>query len=90
VLLGIPERTVRDKWREWGLPPTGQEAFRWKNSRPNTKRGISIAAGTTVENVITRLTQMQAEHPGAQVRRGKRGAWEIWAPPVADRATCDD
>jgi excisionase family DNA binding protein len=31
AILGIPERTVRDKWREWGLPAyrIGRH-LRWK------------------------------------------------------------
>ena len=30
-ILGVPERTVRDKWREWGLPAyrIGKH-LRWK------------------------------------------------------------
>ena len=36
-----------------------------------------IAAGSSVEDVIAQLTQVQAGHPGAQVRRGKRNSWEI-------------
>ena len=26
AILAIPERTVRDRWKEWGLPATGSES----------------------------------------------------------------
>jgi len=38
-----------------------------------------IAAGSSVDDVIAELTRVQAEHPGAQVERGKRDSWEIWS-----------
>lgn len=38
-----------------------------------------ITAGSSVEDVIARLTEVQADHPGAQVRRGKRNSWEVWS-----------
>jgi len=42
-----------------------------------------IADGSPVEDLIARLTQIQAVHPGAQVRRGRKGSWEIWPVPPA-------
>jgi hypothetical protein len=45
-----------------------------------------IAAGTSVEDLISRLTQIQAGHPGAQIRRGKKHSWEIW-PATAGHTT---
>jgi hypothetical protein len=45
-----------------------------------------IAAGTTVEDLLARLTRIQADHPGAQVRRGKKGSWEIWPATAAQAA----
>jgi hypothetical protein len=45
-----------------------------------------IAAGSSVEDVIAQLTQAQAEHPGFEVRRGKRNSWEIWSA-TADGTT---
>lgn len=38
-----------------------------------------IAAGSSVDDVIAELTRVQAEHPGAQVQRGKRDSWQIWS-----------
>jgi excisionase family DNA binding protein len=32
AILAVPERTVRDKWREWGLPAyrIGRKHLRWR------------------------------------------------------------
>lgn len=43
-----------------------------------------IPSGASVEETIARLTAVQAEHPGAEVRRGKRNGWEIWAAPTPE------
>lgn len=37
-----------------------------------------LKSGTPIEEVIARLTQLNAEHPGAEVRRGNANRWEIW------------
>ncbi len=37
-----------------------------------------IAEGSPVEDLIARLAQIQAVHPGAQVRHGRKDSWEIW------------
>jgi hypothetical protein len=42
-----------------------------------------IDLGKSVEEAIAQLTAVQAEHPGAQVRRGKRNCWEIWSAPTS-------
>jgi hypothetical protein len=49
-----------------------------------------IAAGSPIEDVIARLTQVQADHPGARVRRGKRDSWEIWPATAANQTTSDN
>lgn len=41
-----------------------------------------IPSGASVEETNARLTAVQAEHPKAQVRRGKGNCWEIWATPA--------
>jgi len=46
-----------------------------------------IAAGSPIVDVIARLTQVQAENPGAQVRRGKKDSWEIWTAPAEGRSS---
>jgi hypothetical protein len=39
-----------------------------------------IPGGLPIEDIITRLTAIHADHPGATVRRGRRNQWEIWPP----------
>jgi hypothetical protein len=39
-----------------------------------------IAAAAPIEDVIAKLTAIQADHPGAQLRQGKRNRLEIWPP----------
>jgi hypothetical protein len=42
-----------------------------------------IAVGLPIEDLFAKLTAIQADHPGAQIRQGKRGRWEIWPPEPA-------
>ena len=44
-----------------------------------------IAAGAPIEDIIAKLTAIQADHPGAQIRQGKRNRLEIW-PPITHPA----
>ncbi len=37
-----------------------------------------LKSGSPIEEVIAKLTQLSAEHPGAEVRRGNANQWEIW------------
>jgi hypothetical protein len=39
-----------------------------------------ITVDGQIEDVTARLAAIQADHPGAQIRRGKRNRWEIWPP----------
>jgi hypothetical protein len=43
-----------------------------------------IANGSSVEDVMTQLAQVQADHPGSQARAGEQGSWEIWSAPDTD------
>jgi hypothetical protein len=45
-----------------------------------------IPGDLPIEDVVARPTELQAVHPGAQVRRGSRNRWEIW-PPSPGRGT---
>lgn len=40
-----------------------------------------LAPGAPIEEVIARLTAIQAGHPGAEVRQGRGHCWEIWPAP---------
>lgn len=37
-----------------------------------------IPGGLPIEDVITRLTAIHADHPGATIQRGRRNHWEVW------------
>jgi hypothetical protein len=39
-----------------------------------------IDSDLPIEEVVVRLNAVQADHPGAQVRRGSGNRWEIWPP----------
>lgn len=43
-----------------------------------------LKSRTPIEEVITELTRISAEHPGAEVRRGNANRWEIWPPATLD------
>ncbi|MGV9832943.1 hypothetical protein ACWDUL_01880 [Nocardia niigatensis] len=47
---------------------------------PRPKPLAIIPSGLPISEVMERLTQLQAEHPDAEVRRGARNKWEIWPP----------
>jgi hypothetical protein len=74
-------------WREWV-----EEARRQILALASHKREPPVAvrmpiavidSGLPIEEVITRLNAVQADHPGAQVRRGSENSWEIWPPDEA-------
>lgn len=44
-----------------------------------------LKSGTPIEEVIARLTELSAQHPGAEVRRGNANRWEIWPATSAKR-----
>jgi hypothetical protein len=47
---------------------------------PPPARPIAVLApGIGIEEVITQLADIQAAHPGAQVRKGRGHRWEIWS-----------
>jgi hypothetical protein len=47
---------------------------------PRPERIAVFDAGTPVADVISRLAAIQADHPEAEMRSGKRGTFEIWVP----------
>jgi hypothetical protein len=62
---------------------------------PRPERIAVFDAGTPVADIISRLTAIQAKHPEAEMRSGKRGTFEIWAVPepppswLRSRCPCD-
>jgi hypothetical protein len=74
-------------WREW-LEDAHQQllAIASLKGKPPVaaRRPIAmIDSGLPVEEVIARLSALQVDHPGAQVRRGTGNSWEIWPPDEA-------
>ena len=54
---------------------------------PTTPKAEPIAvinADGPIEEVTAKLAAIQAEHPGARIRRGKRNRWEIWPSEQPD------
>jgi len=49
-----------------------------------------IAAGVPIEDIMAKLAAIQAGHPGAQIRQGRRNCWEIRRPSShpADGGRC--
>lgn len=45
---------------------------------------LAVIPSASVEETIARLTAVQAEHPGAQIRPGKQNCWEIWLDPTPE------
>ena len=49
---------------------------------PGPRRLEVITPGSSIEETIARLTAVQARHPGAQLRTGRRNSLEIWSAPL--------
>lgn len=49
-------------------------------AQPKPQPQAVIPSDLPIEEVITRLSAIQASRPGATVRRGSRNRWEIWPP----------
>ncbi|WP_016693552.1 hypothetical protein [Rhodococcus rhodochrous] len=73
-------RGIREQMEQWATlrrestPPPAP-------ATPKPAPLAVIPSQTPVSDVIERLSRIQAQHPDAQVRRGPRNSWEIWAPP---------
>jgi len=49
---------------------------------PPTPQPIAtLKSGLPIGDVIARLTELQAQYPDAEVRRGRANRWEIWPGP---------
>jgi hypothetical protein len=49
------------------------------SKEPKPKPLAVFPGGLPIAEVITRLTELQVEHPDAVVKRGRANGWEIWA-----------
>ena len=69
-----PNYEVREMFRKKAQGPE-QAAV-----RPVPPQPIAVVpSGLPLGDVVTRLTELQAQHPDAEVRRGKGSSWELWA-----------
>jgi hypothetical protein len=68
-LQKVREMPLASATKQSGPPPS-----------PEPQPLTVIPGGLPIEEVITRLTAIQADHPGATVRRGRRNQWEVWPP----------
>jgi hypothetical protein len=59
-------------------PPVRHVIRKVEPPAPEPRPIAVIAAGAPTEDVIAKLTAIQADHPGAQLRQGKRNRLEIW------------
>lgn len=53
--------------------------------QPSPKPITVLPSSLSIGEVIARLTELQAEHPDAEVRRGRANRWEIWPQPQASQ-----
>lgn len=67
---------VREAWHQaLQGPPTAPP--------PPPPQPIAVLTpGAPIEDVIAQLTDIQADHPGAQIRQGRGHRWEIWPAPT--------
>jgi hypothetical protein len=45
---------------------------------PKPQPLATLPSGLSIANVIAKLTELQAVHPDAVVKRGRANRWEIW------------
>jgi hypothetical protein len=48
--------------------------------KPKPKPVAVIPSKLPIEEVLSRLAELQTQHPGAIVRRGNANRWELWPP----------
>jgi hypothetical protein len=39
-----------------------------------------VPSGLPIAEVVAKLTELQQQFPGAEVRRGRANRWELWNP----------
>jgi len=48
-------------------------------TRPEPWRVAVIPSSLPIADVTSRLTELQAQYPDAEVRRGRGNSWELWS-----------
>lgn len=75
-----------DQWRAM-LPPLLRKVFAPQRSKPKKEpqpKPLAVIAPGPISEVMARLADAQAQHPTAQVRRGRGAGWELWPPKAED------
>ena len=75
-------------WPGWAarIAKTREMILRFTASTPTPPAAAKpqplavIPSGLPIADVVARLTQLQAEFPDGQVKRGRANRWEIWPP----------
>lgn len=67
------------------LPPSLQQIFGLADMKPTPRREdppapkpLAVIKPGPIADVMGQLAEAQQAHPDAEVRRGKRGTWELW------------
>jgi hypothetical protein len=48
--------------------------------KPKPQPLAVIPSGLGIAEVVATLSELQAQYPDAEVRRGRANRWELWAP----------
>lgn len=59
----------------------GAEAL--PTAKPKPQPLAVVPSGLPIADVVAKLTELQAQFPDAEVRRGRANRWELWAPDGA-------
>lgn len=55
-------------------------------AHPEPQRVAVIPSSLPIAEVTSRLTELQAQYPNAEVRRGRGNSWELWSVPASSPA----
>jgi hypothetical protein len=62
--------------------------------KPKAQPLAVVPSGLPIADVVAKLTELQAQFPDAEVRRGRANRWELWKPEAsftdAEGASLDD
>jgi len=49
-------------------------------AQPKPQPLAVVPSGLPIAEVVAKLTELQQQFPGAEVRRGRANRWELWNP----------
>lgn len=74
-------RRIREHMVQWAKQ--NEKAAVLSPAAPKQAPLAVIPSKIPLSEVVERLSRIQAQHPDAEVRRGRRNSWEIWSGPEA-------